>query len=429
MRTLYLDCSMGAAGDMIAAALLELVPDAGAAVARLNALGIPGVAYAAGRVTRCGVVGTSVEVSVDGVVEGEEDWPHPHAHDGAESHEHGQAHARDHGHAEMHDHAEMHEHAHAHGHRHASVADMTRLISALPVPDGVRDDAFAVFGLIAEAESRAHGMPVEQIHFHEVGTLDAVADVVAACLLIDELAPDRVVSSPVTVGFGQIRCAHGILPVPAPATACILEGVPIGAGAIEGEMCTPTGAALLRHFADEFAPLPVMRVARIGYGMGKRDYAGANCVRALMGEDERNGDAVVELSCNLDDMTPEDIGFAQEVLMEAGALDVCSTQISMKKGRPGIGLTCLCDPEDEGLMVGLLFGHTTTLGIRRARLERYVLERETLVGQTEFGPVRYKRSSGYGVERVKPEYEDLKVIAENRSLRMADVRARAGDRR
>ena len=197
------------------------------------------------------------------------------------------------------------------------MADIRAHIAALPVPQRVRNNILAVYGRLAAAESEAHGRPVDQIHFHEVGTMDALADITAVCLLLERLAPEQIIVSPVHVGSGHVRCAHGILPVPAPATAILLRGVPIYGGHIAGELCTPTGAALLTQFAARFGDMPPMRVERIGYGMGRKDFPAANCVRALLGETEDSAEDVLELACNLDDMTPEAIGFALERLLEA----------------------------------------------------------------------------------------------------------------
>ena len=200
----------------------------------------------------------------------------------------------------------------------------------------------AVYNLIAEAESHAHNAPVTEIHFHEVGTMDAVADVTAVCLLMDRLAPEKVVVSPIHVGSGHVHCAHGILPVPAPATAYILRDVPVYGGGVKSELCTPTGAALLRHFATDFGEMPVMKVRAVGYGMGKKDFTAANCVRAMLGDAEEQPDVVCKLSCNVDDMTAEAVGFAMERLFEAGALEVYTVSVGMKKSRPGTMICALC---------------------------------------------------------------------------------------
>ncbi len=412
MKTLYLECNMGAAGDMLAAALLELHPQPEEFVRRMNSLGIPGVEFSAQPAVKCGITGTHVSVTVHGEEEESQDV-HLHHHD---------HHHHDHEHAHDHDH-EHHEHDHGHGHHHhAGMGDIRHILSHLDIPQDVREDAEEVYELIALAESHAHGRPVEEIHFHEVGTLDAVADVVAVCWLIHDLAPEQILASPIHVGWGQVRCAHGILPVPAPATAHILRDVPTYGGSVEGELCTPTGAALLKHFAQSFGPSPVMRVEKIGYGMGKKDFEAANCLRAMLGETQEGRETIAQLCCNLDDMTPEALGFVQERLWEAGALDVTTTPVGMKKNRPGVLLTCMCRLEDRERLVSLLFRHTTTLGIRESQCSRYTLSRSQRSLETPWGPVRIKTSAGWGVTREKPEYEDLAKIARDQDLPLDKVR-------
>ncbi len=410
MKTLFLDLSMGAAGDMLAAALLELLPDPDSFLAELNGLGIPGVRYQRERAVKCGVTGTHLAVTVDG----EEEHSHDH-----HPHDHGHEHHHDQG---THDHE--HQHGHEHGsHHHSGIHDIEHIVrDHLALPSKVKDDVMAVYALIAQAESHVHGAPVTEIHFHEVGTMDAVADITAVCLLMDRLAPDLVTASPVHVGSGQVRCAHGILPVPAPATAHILRDVPIYGGQIQGELCTPTGAALLKHFAAQFGPMPLMRIQAVGYGCGKKDFEAANCVRAMLGEAGDGGDQVAVLSCNLDDMTAEALGFAVERLFEAGALDAYTVPAGMKKSRPGVLLQAICRIQDRQAVTEALFRHTTTLGIRESVSRRYVLERSVQALDTPWGPVRRKESSGYGVFRVKYEYEDLARIAREQKISLDQAR-------
>lgn len=381
MRTLYLDCGMGAAGDMLTAALLELLPEPESFVAELNGLGIPGVEFSAEKCQKCGISGTHMAVKVHGQAEGE-----------------------------------------APSHTHGSLHDIRAIVQALPIPTMVKLDILSVYEEIAQAESHVHGVPVNQIHFHEVGSLDAVADVTAVCLLLHRLAPEQILASPVHVGSGTVKCAHGILPVPAPATAYLLRGIPMYGGEISGELCTPTGAALLRHFVTEFGKMPPMRVESIGYGMGKKDFPRANCVRALLGETQEAGDEIAELRCNLDDMTGEDIGFAMEALLAGGALDVFTTPIGMKKSRPGVLLTVLCRPAEQETMTRLLFRHTTTLGVRVGLCSRFTLRRSEEVTQTPYGPVRRKISRGCGVCREKPEYDDLVKIAREQGKSLSEIR-------
>ena len=379
MRTLYLDCGMGAAGDMLTAALLELLPDRDAFVEELNALGIPGVGFSAEKCEKCGILGTHMAVTVYG--EEESDHPHHHGH----------------------------------------LGDIRGIVSGLPIPTMVKLDILSVYEEIAQAESHVHGVPVEQIHFHEVGTMDAIADVTAVCLLLHRLAPDKIIVSPVHVGSGQVRCAHGILPVPAPATAYLLRGIPIYGGSIAGELCTPTGAALIKHFATEFGEMPVMTVSAIGYGMGKKEFPRANCVRALLGESEDPADVIVELRCNVDDMTGEAIGFALEQLLGSGALDAFTVPIGMKKSRPGVLITVLCREDRKDTMIRLLLKHTTTLGVREFPCQRYILNRTVETVDTPYGPIRKKVSSGYGIRREKYEYEDLSKTAREQDLSIVEL--------
>ena len=418
MKILYLDCGMGAAGDMLAGALLELLPDPDAFVQELNGLGIPGVSFRRETAEKCGIRGTHLSVTVHGEEEESIDCGPGHAH----MHDHDHAHEHDHDHA--HSHAHEHSHVHAHGHHHhSSLHDIEHIVCGhLSIPERVKQQVMAVYRLIAEAESHAHGVPVTEIHFHEVGTLDAVADITAVCLLMDRLSPDEVVASPVHVGSGQVKCAHGILPVPAPATAYILRDVPIYGGSIRGELCTPTGAALLRHFVTRFGDMPPMRTQAIGYGMGKKDVAAANCVRAMLGEAAgQGGDRVWTLACNVDDMTAEAVGFAMERLFDCGALDVYTVPIGMKKSRPGTMLCVLCRPEAKDAVLDCLFRYTTTIGVRELALQRHVLDRRVTTLDTPYGPVRRKEVRGRGAERHKYEYEDLARIAREKGVSLAEA--------
>lgn len=409
MKTLYLECGMGAAGDMLTAALLELTEDKQSFLKRINHLGLPGVKVDAETSVKCGITGTHMKVTVNGEEEESRDAhssPHEHAHE----HSHGQDH-------------EHHSDDPAHGHHHhASPADVEELINGLNVSDQVKADAKAVYALIAEAESQVHGHPVSEIHFHEVGTLDAVTDVISVCLLMEEIGAEEVVVSPVHVGSGHVHCMHGILPVPAPATALILKDVPTYGGHIQGELCTPTGAALLKHFASRFGDRPIMRTKAIGYGMGKKDFEQANCVRAFLGESERQREQITKLECNLDDMTGEDIGFATEQLFQAGAKEVFTQAVGMKKNRPGILLTVLCLTEDADRLAEEMMKHTSTLGIRRQEMSRYVLQRSVETLSISYGEVRMKQASGMGVKRSKPEFEDVAALARKYQVPLRTIR-------
>lgn len=384
MRTIYLDCGMGAAGDMLMAALLELHPNPDRFLARINQIGLPGVHVTRSTAVKCGIQGTAVHVTVN----------HEQETTGAIASPQNSL---------------------------TTLKNLEAVLTKANLPEQVLSDAIAVYRSIAAAESAVHGIPVEQVHFHELGMLDAVTDIVGVCMLLHDLAPAKVIASPVNVGTGQVKCAHGLLPIPAPATTRLLEGIPVYSNGILGELCTPTGAALLKQFVSGFTPMPTIKLVKTGYGMGKKDFPAANCIRAMLGETDEAGNTVAELCCNLDDMTPEAIGFAMEMLLEAGALDVFTTPIGMKKCRPGILLTCLCHQEQREEMVQLLFRHTTTLGIRERQCHRYLLERSSRSVQTKYGTVRVKQSDGWGFKREKIEYEDVARIAREQNASFSEV--------
>lgn len=452
MKLLYLDCGMGAAGDMLGAALAELLPDDArdAFTSELNAAGIPGVHVSLDPSVKCGITGTHLTVTVNGTEEKEGGHSHSHEHSHHDHHhDHQHDHAHDHSHS--HDHQRSHSHDHHHDHSHRSLHDIHHIIDDLKLPEAVRTDILAVYRLIAEAESKAHDKPVSEIHFHEVGTMDAIADIASVCLLLHKLAPDQIIASPIHVGSGQVKCAHGILPVPAPATAYILKDIPIYSGSIQGELCTPTGAALLKHFVTRFDQMPLMTPASTGYGMGTKDFPAANCVRVILGESfaENQAETICELSCNVDDMTGEDIAFAIETFLQNGALDAFTVPCTMKKGRPGVLVTVLCKDPDQKQMTKLILQHTTTLGVRSAEKKRWILSRtesETVIPDDVLANVttpdmpagsktqelkttgndctiRSKTSTGFGITRNKYEHDDLEKIARTYGLTLAQVRA------
>ena len=412
MKTLFIECNMGAAGDMLMAALYELLEDRQAFLDAMNALGLPGVRVEAQAAATCGIAGTHMTVAVHGQEETggsvPAEAPHPHVHS------HGEAHGHDHDyhHHHDHDHDHPHDHGEGHHHHHATPGHIGELLDGLPLPEEVRRRARRVYDAIARAEAKAHGCPVGDVHLHEVGALDAVADVAGGCYALYLLAPERIVVSPIYVGSGTVRCAHGVIPVPAPATANLLSGVPICGGTIQGELCTPTGAALLTSFADAYGPMPVMVTKAVGVGIGTKQFQQANCVRAFLGEtvEEANGE-ILELVCNVDDMTPEALSFAASRLLETGALDVYTLPGTMKKGRPGHVLTVLCVPEQEGELARRILAETTTNGLRVRRCGKYFLTPGAGMVQTRWGPVKLKLARGYGITHVKPEFEDAAELA------------------
>jgi len=376
---------MGAAGDMLTAALIDTLAKPQSFVAKFNDLGIPGVKMALEEAESCGIRGRRVRVFVHGKEEGKD------------------CEAGQQGHS---DHAP-----------HRDFEEIMRIIGELNLSKTVGKNAADIYRSIAEAEAKIHGEALDEIHFHELGSMDAIADVVAFCMLIEEIAPDEICASAVHVGSGHVRCAHGLLPVPAPAAAELLRGIPTYGGGIEGELCTPTGAALLKRYVEKFGPQPLMAVSSVGYGVGTKIFAAANCVRALIGETETATEAVEEIACNLDDMTGEAIGFAMERLLESGALDVFTVPIGMKKSRPAVMLCCLCRSGDTEKLSALMLRHTSSLGVRISSLRRLCLPRETEVFETPYGPVRIKTAGNAS----KPEYEDLARIARENDLTLRDA--------
>ena len=386
MKTLYFECAMGAAGDMLMGALYELCPGKEKFLEDMNAL-LPGVTVEAEPVRRQGIAGTHMRVAVHGQEEG-------------------------------------HEHDHHH-HEHRALADIEAMIDGFSLPETVVETAKKMYRLIAQAESAAHGVEVGEVNFHEVGALDAVMDVTGVCYLMYLLAPEKVCASPVTVGSGTVRTAHGLLPVPAPATARLLTGVPVTAGDIEAELCTPTGAALLRTFVESWGPMPDGVLLGCGYGCGTKDFPRANCLRAFLLETdgaEGPNNMVTELKANIDDMTGEDMGFAMERLLEAGALDVSYAPVVMKKSRPGVILTCLCRPGDADRLAAEVLRHTTTFGVRRTDCRRYALAVSMDGVETAYGTVPRKAGAGYGITKSKPEYEAIAKAAREHGVSLAAVR-------
>ena len=437
MKTLYLECKMGAAGDMLIAALYELLDDQAGFLDTMNHL-LPGVTVSARSASTCGICGTHMEVVIHGQEEHSHDvacgqgtlpmhtheHSHTHVHEHDHEHEHEHNHDHEHAHEHDHEHGHTHDHAdgHAHHHHHAAPADIDALLGSLHLPQDVIANARAVYGRIAQAESKAHGVPVSEIHFHEVGTMDAVADVVGVCLAIHMLAPESIQVSPIHLGSGQVRCAHGIVPVPAPATAHLLEGVPCYTGGIQGELCTPTGAALLAHFGQKFGPMPPMLLSGTGYGVGTKEFPAANCVRAFLGEmgDARQSE-IIELCCHIDDMSAEALAFSGERLLEQGALDISYTPMTMKKGRPGVAFTVLCNAEDEERLAAAVLRETRTNGVRSRRCRKYILLPSVQTVDTVYGPIRVKCADSADIHRKKPEYEDVAAAARKAGLPFQQV--------
>jgi len=406
VKILHIDASMGASGDMLAGALLELTPDPAAALAELNAMGVPHVEFSAVRAVKCGIAATRLSVKVRGLEEHE----HDHSRSGADC-----CHSRQHRHSH---------HDSRHGHR--SLEEVLETAGGLAVDPAVKKSVEAVYRDIAAAESRAHGKPAGEIHFHEVGALDAIADIAAVSHLMHRLSPDLVTCTPVDTGSGTVMCAHGEMPVPAPATAFLLEGVPSYSSGLRGELCTPTGAALFKRFVAEFRPQPLMRVSSVGMGAGSKDFPRANILRIFSGEAESAWDVakMSKLEFETDDMTGEDAAFAAERIFAAGAKDVCTSPVSMKKGRPGIRFSVLCREEDRDAALRAVFKHTTTLGVREIACARHELRRRAETVRVDGTDARVKTALRPDGESSKAEFEDAAALALRYGISIFEARAR-----
>jgi uncharacterized protein (TIGR00299 family) protein len=392
MRIGYLDCFCGISGDMCLGALVDAGVPLDAIRDALAGLPLKGYELTAEKVIRHGLAATKVSVVVG------------------------------------HDHKAEHEHEHEQrgGHPHRGLSDVLAIIEAGGLPAKVAEDSARAFRLLAEAEAAVHNIDVDSIHFHEVGAVDAICDIVGTMAGLHHLGLDRLQHSPVSVGGGTVKCAHGLLPVPAPATAALLRGVPTAGGPVDRELTTPTGAAILRAVAEPVPTAPAMRVESIGYGAGGRELDGVpNVLRLLVGEAEAcatEADTVWVLEANLDDMTGEELGHCLEKLMAGGALDAFVTPVQMKKNRPGALLTVLCEAARLAEAEALLWRHTSTLGIRRTPAQRSKLRREIRAVSTPWGDARVKVGFlGEKVVRREPEYEDCRRIADEQGLSLREV--------
>ncbi|OIQ48734.1 hypothetical protein BerOc1_03486 [Pseudodesulfovibrio hydrargyri] len=432
MKILYYDCFAGISGDMNLAAMIDLGVEPEYLRVELDKLGLGeefGVDVTPD--ARNGIHGTRVDVRL--AVEAH-DHGHDHDHHHAPHAAHGHGHTHDHAH--HHDGHEGHVHAHEdgdvtrHAHRpHRNFSDIRKIIMESGLSDEVKETSLGIFRRVAEAESRVHGKPVDEVHFHEVGATDSIVDIVGAAICYHRLGVDAVWVSPVELGSGFVRCAHGVIPVPAPATVEILHGIPTVSGGTDMESTTPTGAAIVAELADEFTSAPAMTVVKTGYGVGHREsLLRPNLLRVHLAEVARSSLSRTSrarlLQCNIDDMTGEMLGHAMDLLLEQGAMDVHFTPIIMKKNRPATTLSLLCAEADEARFKDLLFRHTTTLGVKSLALEKTELERRFDILDTPLGPVTMKRALIDGeVLRSKPEYEECREMARRNGIPLAEVYA------
>jgi pyridinium-3,5-bisthiocarboxylic acid mononucleotide nickel chelatase len=406
-RTAYFDCFSGASGDMVLGAVLDLGLPIEELRSALGSLALEVGSISAHRVLRSGVSATKFRLAGPSSVDHE-------AH-------HDQSH-HDHHHHGHHRHEQHH-------HDHHSLKEIAAAIERSALSRDGKDRAIQLFRRLADAEAAVHDVPVEQIHLHEVGALDSIVDIAGAVFALDWLGASNIVSSPVNVGSGVVQCAHGTFPVPAPATARLLEGVPVYAGAVQTELTTPTGALLITSYAKSFGPLPMMRIDRIGYGAGDKDFKGhPNVFRLVVGEGDTSAlaEAIVTVECEIDDMNPQLFGPLMERLYAAGALDVFYSAVQMKKNRPGTLVTVIAHPDRRHDIAGVLFAETTTIGVRYREMVRECLEREWETLETSVGKIRFKVARRGGkVLNAAPEFDDCVRAAVERGLPVKAVQALA----
>lgn len=370
MKKIYIECNMGVSGDMLCGALLDTLNEneQNEIINKLNTL-MSGVTVSCNKSQKCGISGTKFNVDIK-----------------------------------------------EHGHHHSSINEIFDTIDGFALDESVKQNAKEVYKIIANAESKVHGVEVSDIHLHEVGMKDAIMDITAFFYIVSRINAEIITCSPIATGYGEVKTAHGILPVPAPATALLLAGIQNYAGDVKGELTTPTGAGLIRYFAKEITTERPEVYDKIGYGMGSKDFEKPNCVRVFASDE--NEEAVVELKCQIDDMTGEEMGYAINKLLSLGALDAYITPIVMKKSRPAFEMTVITHPNKMDFFIRQIFKHTTTLGIRRIECMRSVLTREV----TEKNTVTIKRSEGYGVKKEKPEFDELAKIADERDISVFEAK-------
>ena len=381
MRIAYLDCASGVSGDMMLGALIDSGVDLAQVQAGIDSLGLPSCRLAIEEVKKNGF--RALQLTVE------------------------------------------HEPEHAHRHLHHIV----EMIDRSTLTPSQRELALRIFNRLAQAEAKVHGSTIEKVHFHEVGAVDSIADIVGSAIAWDLLRVDRIVCSAVPTGTGFVQIAHGRCSIPAPATGELLQGVPIAASDVQGELTTPTGAAIVSTLVDEFGPLPAITISATGYGAGQADFEHPNLLRLLVGEDAsgiRQGDQVALLETNLDDTPGEAVGYCIEKLWQAGALDVATSALQMKKGRPGVLLSVQCSPADADRLAEIVFRETTTLGLRRSTVQRQILSRRSVKTSTAWGEIAgIAATLPDGSERFSPEYDSCREIADKEKVPLAEVYAAA----
>lgn len=406
MKVLYFDCSSGISGNMTLGALMELVDDPDYLQKELKKVHVDGYHLHVSKTKKNGITGTYVDVHL------EADHHHHHDHDHEHEHHH-------HDHEHHHDH---HHHDHHH-HDHRNLFDVNKIIDEADIDLKAKELAKKIFLKVALAESKVHNETLENVHFHEVGAIDSIVDIIGTAILITKIAPDKIMSSVVNDGHGFIQCAHGMISVPVPATSEIFAAsdVMFRQIDIDTELVTPTGAAIIAQLAQSFGTIPAMKVNKIGWGCGTKDLEIPNVLKVLCGTIEENQDEILVIETNIDDCSGEILGFTMEQLFAQGALDVFFTPIFMKKNRPAYRLSIACHPQQLKAMQDVIFKHTTSIGLRYRREQRTILNRQNTAVMTPFGEVRGKVIDFDGSRYVYPEYEDVKAIAQKQGLSIRDV--------
>ena len=427
MRLAYLDCFSGISGDMLLGAMVDAGVPVSVFAETTAALNV-GARIESRKVVRGGITATKVDVVTP---ESGDPAGHEQEHTHAEAHGHSHEHEHHHDHGHEHEHRPSHEHAHGHGHtheHHRSLSTILGIIRNASLSDHVKERASRAFQLLGEAEAGIHSIPVEKVHFHEVGAVDTIVDIVCAAAGAAALAVDGWMASPLNVGSGTVECAHGTLPVPAPATLALLGNAPIYSAGQAMERVTPTGATILRMLGVQYGTLPAMRVSATGYGAGGRETAGQpNVLRLIVGEQGDAGNTAVEpiaiMETVIDDSTPQLIAYVSELLLSAGAWDVYRVPVQMKKGRTGVQLTVLSSPELVPALRDLLFRETTTIGLHWRTESKTSLRREFMSIETEWGPVQMKvaRWPSGEIANASPEYEDCRKLASQHAIPLKQV--------
>lgn len=430
MKILYYDCFCGISGDMNLAALIDLGVPKEYLLEELSKLNLNSeFKINIEKSAKLGITGTRVDVLLNNNIQMSEEalsnnkHEHTHVHDHFNTNEHSHTHEHEHTHEHdesNHHHNDSHnEHSHNHEHHHRNLKDIENIINSSDLSDKVKKLSLDMFIKVAEAEAKVHGKEIYEVHFHEVGAIDSIVDIVGAAICIDYLKVDKIIASPIQVGGGFVKCAHGLMPVPAPATTEILKNIPINTGIVQFETTTPTGAAIIAANVKEFTSKINFSINKVAYGIGHKDLEIPNVLRVYLGETESLEQIEEQyiLETNIDDMNPELYGYVEEKLFDAGALDVYKSSIFMKKGRPGIKLSVLINEKIEKDILDIIFEETTSIGVRKYKVEKIMLNREFSKVETEYGDITIKKSYYNGnLVKYKPEYEECRTIAKEQNI-------------